>query len=119
LVVNADDQRFELSLEEDVVVRAAQPALAAELVEGDSADRARLLIQAGQFLGGLADRHLICESGGHACHGRWLVRRRGKILPGVGFAEMQFLRLAAGQLGDVERRRLIALLALHRMSVNY
>ena len=36
-----------------------------------------------------------------------------QILPGVVLAQVQLLRLAAGQLGDMEGRRLIALLAFH------
>ena len=54
--VDVQDQRLQLGLEADVIVRAAQPALAAELVEGDAADRAGLLVQLGQLLGRLADR---------------------------------------------------------------
>ena len=44
---------------------------------------------------------------------RRLVRRRRQVLPRVVFAQVQFLRLAAGQFRDVERRRLVALLTLH------
>ena len=38
LAVDVQDQRFQLLLEADVVVRAAQPPLAAELVKRDAAD---------------------------------------------------------------------------------
>ena len=34
------------------------------------------------------------------------------------FAQMQFLRLAAGQFGDVERRRFVALLAFHSVGIS-
>ncbi len=105
------------ALKADVVVRAAQPALAAELEERDPADRAGLLIDLGQLLGGLADGHLLGHLLGqgrrHAADAGRLAGRRGQILPRVVLAEVQFLRLAAGEFRDVERGRLLALLAFH------
>ena len=49
----------QLFLETDVVVRAAQPALVAELVERDAAHRARPLIELGQLFGRLAELQLL------------------------------------------------------------
>ena len=119
LPVDVEDQRLQLALEAHVVVRAAQPSLAAELVERDAADRAGLLIQPRQFLGRLADGHLLGhllrQHGGHARRPP-VVSFAGlrQVLPRVLLAEVQLLRLAAGQLGDVERGRLIALLTFHQ-----
>ena len=63
--VDVQDQRLQLGLEADVVVRASQSPLVAELVERDSADRAGLLIQSIQLVGGLAQLVL----GQHAAGG--------------------------------------------------
>ena len=66
LAVDVHDQRLQLGLEADVVVRAAQPPLAAELVERDAAYRASLLVQPGQLFRRLTDRHLLRQHGRHA-----------------------------------------------------
>ncbi len=65
-------------LEADVVVRAAQPALAAELVERDAADRAGLLVELGQLLGRLADGHLLGQRR-RPCWARRPVRTRSAV----------------------------------------
>ncbi len=70
LAVDVHDQRFQLLLEGHVVVRAAQPALAAELVERDAADRAGLLVELGQFFGRLPDGHLLDVLGKRRRHAR-------------------------------------------------
>ena len=59
LAVDVHHQRLQLLLEEDVVVRAAEPPLVAELVERDAAHRTGLLVQLGQLFGGLADGKLL------------------------------------------------------------
>ena len=115
--VDVQDQRFELRLEANVIVRAAQPALAAELVKRDAAHRAGLLIELRQFLGGLADGHLMGQHRRHASDRRRLARRGSQILPGVLLAEVQLHRFAAGQFGNVKRGRLFALLAFHGSSL--
>jgi hypothetical protein len=69
LAVNAHYQRFELSFEADIIVWATEPPLTAKLVKRNSADRARLLIELGQFFGRLTDCHLMSEHSGHAAGG--------------------------------------------------
>ena len=51
------DQRLQLLLEADIVVRAAQAALVAEFEERDAANRAGLLVEPGQLLGRLPHGH--------------------------------------------------------------
>ena len=118
LAVDIEDQRLQLALEADVVVRTAQPALVAELVEGDPADRAGLLIQLRQLLGGLTDGHLLGhllgQGRGHARGPGRLFAGLREVLPGVLLAKVQLLRLAPGQLRNVERGGLIAFLTFHQ-----
>ena len=113
--VDVGNQRLEFLLEMDVVVRAAQPSLIAKLEEGDSAHRARLLVEEGEFVGSLADR----ERPRQAATDRFLLPllrrlRLVEVHPCVILAEVEFAHLARLQLGDVEDRLLVALLALHR-----
>ena len=119
--MNVEDQRFQLRLEAKVVVRAAETPLAAELVEGDSANRACLLVQLLQVLGGLADRHLLGHllshvlghGRSHSFAGRWFLSASRQILPCMIFAQVEFLGRAVRQFGDMACGRFIALLALH------
>ncbi len=51
--VYIEDQRFELFLEAEIIIRATESALIAEFVEADAADRANLLVELGKFFGRL------------------------------------------------------------------
>ena len=90
-------------------MRTSQPALVAELVKRDSANRAGTLVEPGQFLGRLPDA-ICCNCWAKAAAmppepvGSPPVElvRYG---PGVVFAKVQFLRISAGQFGDVKRGR--------------
>ena len=83
-------------LEADVVVRAAEPALVAELVKRDAADRAGPLVEPGQFLGRLADGQLLGQHAGHAGSDRAARRPTGvRYCRRVLLAQVQFVRLAA------------------------
>ena len=77
LAVDVQEQRLQLRGEADVVVRAAEPALLAELQERDAAHRAGPLVEPGQLLGRLADGQMLGQQAGHRRQrfGR-LVRRR-------------------------------------------
>ncbi len=80
LAVNIHDQRLQLGLEGHVIVGAAEPALAAELVKRDPAHRTGLLVEMGQFFGRLADGHLLHLLGqgrGHAPRTGGFPTRRG------------------------------------------
>ena len=75
--VDVHEQRLKLGREVHVIVRAAEPALFAELQERDAANRARPLVEPGQFFGGLSDRQVLSQQ---TCH-RWqhftcIIRRR-------------------------------------------
>src|SRR6185312_3404762 len=111
--VNVQDQGVEFLLKADVVVRAAQPALIAELEKRDPADRAGLLVEPGQFLRRAADQLLGQGPGQVRTAGRFVIRL-GQVFAGVFFAKMQLLGFAARQFGDVKCRRFFALEALHR-----
>ena len=75
--VDIEDQRLQLVLKAHVIVRAAQPALAAEIVERDPAHRAGLLVQLGQLLGRLPHGHLLhlLRQRARPCCRRWPARR--------------------------------------------
>ena len=69
--MNIENQRLQLRLETEVVVGAAKATLAAELIEGDPADRASLLVQFLQVLGCLPHCHLLGHLLSHVLgHGR-------------------------------------------------
>ena len=107
--MNVHDQRLQLGLEGDVIVRAAQAALAAELVKRDPADRTGLLVEAGP-----APRPSARWPFAGTCWAKAAAmpaapagspEEEVRYCRGVVLAEVQFLRLAAGQFRDVERRR--------------
>ena len=116
--VDVQQQRLELGGEADVVVRAAEAALLAEFEERDAADRAGALVEPGELFGRFADGQVLGQQAGH--RGQRLRRHRptrARGTCGALFAEVELVRLAVHQVGDVERGRLIALLAFHDVVV--
>jgi len=100
-----------------VVVRAAQPALIAELEEGDDPHGADFLFDEGEFVRGLAHG----ERPGEGSTGTGLLLAVPaaarlalvEVGPRVVCAEVQFADFARLQFRDVEQGLLVALLALH------
>src|SRR4051812_29390648 len=110
--MDIEDQWVEFLLEAQVIVRAAQTALVSKLVKRDAANGTSFLVKPGQFFGSLSDGHLLHHSAADRGSTRFGIRL-GEIIAGMILTEVQFLRLAAGEFRDVERRRFIALLTLH------
>jgi hypothetical protein len=76
------------------------------------------LIEFRELFGRLSDCQLMREHTGQTgSHGR-LLFVLSQVLPRVFFTEMKFLRLALGELGDMEGGGLSALLTLHRSFPN-
>src|SRR5262245_12258000 len=92
LAVDISDQRRQLLLEADIIVRATQPALVAEFEEGDTADGAGPFVELGQLLGGLAELELFGEHIRQRrgdCRSAAAAIARCQILLGAALAEMQ------------------------------
>lgn len=117
--VDIDQERFEVFLEGDVVVRATEPATFPELGKGDTTHRALFLVGGCQVIRGLLQFKLF---GQHVGQRRRRVRRAVLIEegPGVLFAQMEDGgAVGVGQFRDVERSCFFAVLALHRQKIFY
>ena len=117
--MDIDQERFEVFLEGDVVVRATEPAAFPELGKGDTAHRALFFVGGCQVICGLLQFELF---GQHVGQRRRRVRRAVLIEegPGVLFAQMEDGgTVGVGQFRDVECRRFFAVLALHRQKIFY
>jgi hypothetical protein len=112
--VDVDEQGLQLVGEADVVVRAAEAALLAELKESDAADGAGAFVEAGEFFGRFADGQMLREQAGHGGQrlGGFVDRGREKLMRAV-FAEVQLVRFAVHQIGDMEGGGLFTFLTFH------
>lgn len=113
-VVDVQEQWLQLLCKAGVVVWTPETTLLAEFSEADAADRTNLLIEPRQLLGGFAHGQLLCEKTRHGRHhiAGVVGGGREKRLSTI-FAQVQFVGLAVHQVGDVEGRLLVTLLALH------
>ena len=76
-------------------------------------DRLHGVDRAGQLFGRLTDRQLLGQGARQAGGAGRLGLGLGQILVGMLLAKVQFLRLAASELGDMKSGRLITLVTFH------
>mgnify|MGYP003340474870 CR=1 FL=1 len=114
--MDVGDEGLELALELDVVVRAAEPPLIAELEEGDAAHVAAALVEGGEVVGDLphAQRRRERPSLAASLAGvAGLLLGLVEVGPGVLLAEVHLANAPRLEFRDVEHGRIVTLLALH------